>query len=77
MTELSERALEERARRAAKSVGLRAVKSRRHVNSADNLGGFQLIHARENFVFDGARFDMSAQDVIEVCKTAKALCEPE
>src|SRR5262249_35456806 len=69
MTEMSDQVLEARARRAARRIGLRAVKTRRSY-SIDNLGGFQLVDVRQNAVVDGANFDMSAQEVIDFCKTA-------
>ena len=63
----SNSALENRARRAAKRVGLVARKSRWRADSIDNLGGFMLIDAYRNEVVDGARFDLTAQDVIDRC----------
>jgi hypothetical protein len=57
--------LEQRARRAARRVGCRAVKSRRH-ESIDNCGGFQLIDAK-NWIVGGERFNLSAEDVLDVC----------
>ena len=61
-------AIENRARRAAKRVGLVATKSRARLGSVDNNGGFMLVNAHSNFVEAGVRFDLSAEDVIEYCK---------
>jgi hypothetical protein len=60
-------AMEQRARRAAKRVGLTAKKSRWRANSIDNYGGFCLVEARTNAVMAGARYDMTAEEVIEFC----------
>ena len=57
---------ENRARRAARKVGLIAKKSRRHDLSI-NEGGFQLIDER-NCLVAGSSFDLSSQEVIEVCR---------
>jgi hypothetical protein len=60
-------ALESRARRAAKRAGYVARKSRWRRDSIDNYGGFQIIDAHRNFVVAGTRYDLSAQDVIDLC----------
>jgi hypothetical protein len=65
---MREKALEQRARRAARRRGLIARKSRRHVDSADNFGGFTLVDPRTNCVVDGFRFDLSAEYVIELLR---------
>jgi hypothetical protein len=70
MTEVSERALEAKARRAAKRAGLIARKSRWRLGSIDNYGGFRLIDLYTNCAVEGVRFDLSAEDVIEL--TAEA-----
>jgi hypothetical protein len=67
MPDVSENALEQRARRAARRVGLVARKSRWRANSADNYGGFMLVDASANFVVYGSRFDLSAEEVIDYC----------
>jgi hypothetical protein len=67
MTNVSANAMDHRARRAAKRAGLVALKSRRHVGSIDNFAGFMLIDPMTNFVVDGARFDLTADEVIERC----------
>jgi hypothetical protein len=47
---------------AAKRAGLRARKARWRANSLDNLGGYMLVHLDSNWVADGPRFDLSAED---------------
>lgn len=64
---LSERAMEARARRAARAAGYAAIKSRRAVGSIDNYGHFMIIAPHTNFVVCGLRFDMTAEEVIEWC----------
>jgi hypothetical protein len=64
MQNISEKALDQRARRAARRVGLLARKSRWRANSIDNLGGFQIVDPSNNFIVDGSRFDLSATDVM-------------
>jgi len=58
--------LENKARRAAKKVGLLAKKSRRQI-SMDNHGGFTLIDPYRNWIVAGERYDLSPDDVIEFC----------
>ena len=60
-------ALESRARRAAKRVGLRARKSRWRLGTIDNRGGFQLLDPYRNWIVAGEKLDMSAEDVIAYC----------
>lgn len=62
----NEKAVEARARRAARRRGLRATKSRWRAGSCDNQGGFQLINER-NWIVAGVRFDLSADDVLDYC----------
>jgi hypothetical protein len=62
-----ERALDARARRAARSAGLMACKSRQDY-SWDNQGGFMLVDPYTNSVVEGVRFELTAQHVIEHCK---------
>jgi hypothetical protein len=66
MTDVTEKALDSRARRAARRCGLHATKSRWRRNSIDNFGGFALVDER-NCIVAGAHFDMSAEDVIDYC----------
>ena len=60
-------AIEQRARRRARRVGLRAEKSRRRL-SVDNHGGFRLIDPATNVIEVGEKFNMSSEQVIEYCK---------
>jgi hypothetical protein len=66
-----DRALESRARRAAKRIGLEACKSR-CAFSIDNLGGFMIRDPMRNFVVAGSRFEYTAQDVIDFCEAREA-----
>jgi hypothetical protein len=61
-------ALEARARRAAKRVGLRAIKSRWRRGSADNHGKFMLVDPGTNTVTSGARFELEPAVVIAICE---------
>ncbi len=63
-----EKALEARARRAAMRVDLRAVKSRKR-ESFHNFGGFMLLDLDGNYVVEGSGFNLSAENVIEICKS--------
>jgi len=62
-----EQASDSAARRAAKRVGLQARKSRWRKDSIDNFGDFMLIDPVGNYVVAGARFDYTANDVIDFC----------
>lgn len=64
---IKQEASDSQARRAAEKIGLVARKSRAR-ESLDNFGGYMLIEPRQNFVVDGSRFDMSADDVVAFCK---------
>jgi hypothetical protein len=61
-------AVEQRARRAAKRVGLVAKKSRWRAGSIDNFGGFMLLKPYNNAVVSGSR--LSAEDVLDYCAGA-------
>ncbi len=67
-TESSKLALDARARRAAKKVGLLARKSRWRVGTVDNRGGFMLLDPYTNAIVGGSRFDLSAEVVIDFCR---------
>jgi hypothetical protein len=67
MPQNEDAAIESKARRAARRIGLQACKSRWRRDSVDNLGGFQLIDPNYNAIVAGERFDLSAEDVIEYC----------
>ena len=68
---LSEQAMDSRVRRAARRVGLEAIKSRCRVGTIDNLGGYRLIDPWHNVCVEGERFDLSAEYVIEVCESKR------
>ena len=63
---VTEAALDSRARRAAKRIGLEARRSRWRRDSIDNRGGFMLVN-QNNCIVAGERFDMSAEEVIAYC----------
>jgi hypothetical protein len=65
--QITESAMDARARRAAKKLNLVAKKSAWRKESIDNRGGFQIIDPYFNRVEAGGRFDMSAQEVIDFC----------
>ena len=67
MYPVSEAAIEARARRAARKVGLVARKSRWRVGSIDNYGEFMLIEPSGNYPVAGFRYDMTAEEVLEYC----------
>ncbi|MDH6150498.1 hypothetical protein [Paraburkholderia tuberum] len=71
MSEMQEKALEARARRAARSVDLVATKSRQRQH-CDNLGRFQLVDQYVNMVVEGVRYELTPEDVIEFCAERKA-----
>jgi hypothetical protein len=71
MQNVSESALEQRARRAARRAGLVARKSHWRIDSADNFGGFMLVDPTTNMVVDGSRFDLSPENVIDCCSDAE------
>ena len=58
--------LEARARRAAKRVGLVAMKTRRRAGTLYNQGGFALFDPQFNFITFGEKFNLSPEDVIEL-----------
>jgi len=60
--------MEARARRVAKCEGWLARKSRWRVGSIDNLGGFAIIDPVTNGIVYGPQFDLTAEDVIEICR---------
>jgi len=70
--EVSGAALESRARRAARRVGIVARKSRWRLGSVDNRGGFMLLEPIANRPIAGIRWDLSATVVIEWCRAANA-----
>ena len=62
-----ESTLDSRAKRAASEAGYHAIKSRCRKGSMDNYGHFMLIDRNTNHVVAGARFELSADDVIAYC----------
>jgi hypothetical protein len=58
---------EDQARRAAERVGLKARKSRWRAGSIDNLGGFQIIDPKHNWIVAGEKFDFTVDDVAAFC----------
>jgi len=72
---MTSKSLEMRARRAAKRVGLRAIKSRWRANSLDNFGGFLLTDPHYNCVVWGSRFELDAEDVIACCEEMRSKLE--
>lgn len=65
---ISEKALEARARRAAKRVGLIAKKSRRSVDGYHNVGGLALVDPSRNWIVEGGRYELTPDYVIEYCQ---------
>ena len=59
---------EQKARRAARLVGLVAKKSRSRITSSVNHGGFMLLDPHTNRVVAGERFDLDPEDVTAFCK---------
>ena len=64
---LDEVRLDGMARRAARRAGLCAKKTRWRAGSVDNHGGYILLEEEQNYVVAGARFDLSAEEVIKFC----------
>jgi hypothetical protein len=60
-------ALDAKARRVARKVGLVAYKSRWRVGTIDNYGEYMLVDPHTNIPAAGFRWSMSAQEVIEYC----------
>ena len=60
---------ESTARRVAKRAGLQARKSRWRINTVDNRGGFQILDPMRNLIMAGAKFDLTADDVIAFCRS--------
>ena len=63
-----DRSVEDRARRAAKRVGLQARKSRKTYGTLNNQGGFCIFDPHNNWVVIGEHHDLSADDVIAFCE---------
>lgn len=63
-----EKRIDQRARRAAERIGLKAIKSKSGRGSVDNDGGFMIIDPARQWIEAGHRFDLSADEVIVFCK---------
>ncbi|WP_341313883.1 hypothetical protein WN982_00300 [Paraburkholderia sp. IMGN_8] len=72
MSTMQEKALEAQARRAAKAVGLLALKSRCRLHHWNDVGGFQLVDPYCNTVIEGLRYELSPEAVIEFCQDRRA-----
>jgi hypothetical protein len=66
MHAISDEPSDSRVRRAAKRVGLAAVKSRRQL-SLDNHGDYMLIDPQRNIVVAGERFELTAAAIVDYC----------
>lgn len=62
MYSTNQAAIEARARRAARKVGLIARKSRWRAGTIDNYGDFMLIEPSGNYPVAGYRYDMTAEE---------------
>jgi hypothetical protein len=65
----TEKAMEARARRAARKVGLVAQEARWRQFSCDKLGGFMVMDPATRMPVAGDRWHLSAQEVIQFCQT--------
>ena len=74
---MSEKSLEACARRAARRAGLIAMKWRGRLGTIDNYGGFMLIEPVSSCVIEGERFQLSPDDVIEICREREARAHDE
>jgi len=63
----AEKRLDGKARRAARRQGWYVTKSRK-AEDANNLGGYMLVDAETNGVVAGSRYELSAEEVIEMCR---------
>lgn len=59
--------VDKRAKRLAKKLGLRLMKSRRHLGSFDNQGEYMLVDVSANCVIAGSHFDLTAEEAVEHC----------
>ena len=67
MYPVTDTAMEARARRAAKRLGLKAQKSRELKGTIQNRGGFRLVDEERDFIWAGRNYDCAAEGVIECC----------
>ena len=61
-----EKIMDGKARRAAKKIGLDIKKSRGRM-SMDNFGDYMLRDPYRNWIIMGEKFDLTAEDIIELC----------
>ena len=61
-------ALDAKVRRAARRVGLHAIKRRWRVGTMENFGKFMLNDPYRNTPVAGERFDLEPEDVIAICE---------
>lgn len=64
---MKNKSLDQIAHEAAKLVNCRIVKCKEK-RSPDNKGGYRLVFGKRGEIAAGERFDLSAEDVIEVCR---------
>lgn len=69
---VSEKAMDARARRAARRAGLVARRSRWRRDTVDNYGGFMLVDPQYNYAVAGSRFDLEPEAVIDYCRDIEA-----
>ena len=67
-----EKSLKARTRRAARRTGFIATKWRGRLGTIDNYGGFMLIEPVSNCAIEPERFQLSPDDVIEICREREA-----
>lgn len=63
---------DDQARRAAKRVGLQAVKSGRRAHGVNNQGGFMIRDPMRNVIVAGEKFNYTADDVVAFCAEYEA-----
>ena len=61
-----------RARRAAARHGWRVAKSRQRTIHMNNHGGLMLIDDRSNTLVRGSNYELTPEDVVEICKEAES-----
>jgi hypothetical protein len=66
--QITEKALDGQARRAAKRAGYIARKTRWRLDTIDNHGGYMLVEPSRNLCVAGARYELTAEDVLDWCK---------
>ena len=68
---MSAAAMESRARRAARRAGWIARKGRARLDTINDRGGFRLIDPDTNTIVYGERFNLSAEDVLDLVREAQ------